>query len=114
MNLNLSNYHFVVVYPKIHVSSADAYKHIVPRKPTKDIRDILKQPIETWRAELKNDFEKSVFQKHPKISKLKQEFYNSGATYASMSGSGSTVFGIFKDSPKANLKHLGEQWSFML
>lgn len=114
IDLNLSNYHFIVIYPDIHVSSTDAYKNIISRKPTKDIRDIIKQPIETWRKELKNDFEKSVFKKHPKISYLKQEFYNSGAIYASMSGSGSTVFGIFNNLPKTDFKHLGEQWYFVL
>ncbi len=114
IDVNLSKYHFVVVYPNIHVSTTDAYKNIVPKKASKDIRDIIKQPIDTWSKELKNDFEKSVFKQHPKINKVKEEIYNSGAIYASMSGSGSTVFGIFKNLPKTNFEHLGKYWSFSL
>ena len=114
LDINFSTYKFVVIYPEIHVSTIDAYKHIKPKKHTKDIRDILKQPIETWRNELKNDFEESVFKLYPKITKVKQEIYNSGAAYASMSGSGSAVFGIFKADPKTNFDHLGKNWSFSI
>lgn len=114
IDVNLSNYHFVVVYPNIHISTVNAYKYIKPKKPIKSIKDILKQPIETWKKELKNDFEYSVFKQHPEIRAVKEEIYDSGAIYASMSGSGSTVFGIFKNPPKTNFKHLGKHWSFSL
>lgn len=114
ISINLSDYYFVVIYPEIHVSTLDAYKKIKPKKPIKSIKDILKQPIETWRKELKNDFENSVFEKHPKIRKAKQDIYNSGAIYASMSGSGSTIFGIFKNSPKTNFEHIGRYWCFRI
>ncbi len=64
--------------------------------PKKRIKEIITQPITTWKAELKNDFENSVFDKHPVIKKLKKQLYNEGAVYASMTGSGSTVYGIFE------------------
>ncbi len=114
ITLDLSNYHIVVVYPNIHVSSADAYKHIAPKKPSSNIREILAKPIETWKNELKNDFEISVFKQHPKIEKVKQDLYDSGAIYASMSGSGSTVYGIFKNAPETNFESIGKNWSFIL
>lgn len=112
--LDLSKYHFVVVYPNIHVSTAEAYKHVSPKTPSNNIRDILAKPIETWKHELKNDFENSVFKQHPKIEKVKQHLYESGAIYASMSGSGSTVFGIFKNVPEADFENLGKNWNFSL
>ena len=114
INLDLSNYHFVVIYPNIHVSTADAYKHVNPQKPSSNIRKILDKPIEKWKNELKNDFEISVFKQYPKIEKVKQELYDSGAIYASMSGSGSTVFGIFKNDPKTNFDTLGKNWDFSI
>tara|TARA_Y100000766_G_scaffold94604_1_gene80759 strand:- start:3651 stop:4460 length:810 start_codon:yes stop_codon:yes gene_type:complete len=114
IDINLSEYYFVVIYPEINVSTVDAYKETKPKRPIKSVRDILKQPIETWRKELKNDFENSVFKQHPKIRKAKQDIYNSGAIYASMSGSGSAIFGIFKNSPKTNFEHIGRCWCFKL
>jgi len=114
INLDLSKYHFVVVYPNIHVSTADAYKHITPQKPSRNIREILAKPIEKWKNELKNDFEISVFKQYPKIKKVKNQLYDYGAIYASMSGSGSAVFGIFKNDPKTNFKDLGKSWNFTL
>ncbi|MEY4877053.1 MAG: 4-diphosphocytidyl-2-C-methyl-D-erythritol kinase [Bacteroidota bacterium] len=95
--LDLSGYKICVIHPKIHVNTAWAYSKIKPLTPNKSIKEILKQPIETWKNELINDFEKPVFEKHPEIQNLKNEFYKHGALYASMSGSGSAVFGIFKN-----------------
>ncbi len=110
--VDLSQLHFIVVYPNIHVSTVEAYKHIKPCKPDKNIREILNNPVETWKKELKNDFEKSVFIQCPEIGEIKQELYNLGATYASMSGSGSAVFGIFKEAPVISFSHLGKSWKF--
>src|SRR5690606_34669746 len=94
--LNLSDYVFALVSPGIHVSTRDAFAEIIPSTPKKSLREIIHQPVETWKEELKNDFEATVFRKHPRIASIKDELYNKGALYASMSGSGSTVFGIFK------------------
>ncbi|MEN9523829.1 MAG: hypothetical protein RL065_2206 [Bacteroidota bacterium] len=96
-DLDLSNYKICVVHPKIHVNTAWAYSKINPSMPKKSIKEILYQPIETWKHDLVNDFEKPVFENHPEIKTLKNELYNNGAVYASMSGSGSSVFGIFKN-----------------
>lgn len=110
---DLSSYHFVIIYPNIHVSTPEAYKHVTPNASLKDIRVTLKQPIETWKDELFNDFESSVFKQYPKIEKVKEALYNAGAIYASMSGSGSTLFGIFQDAPsKEKFKNLGQRWAF--
>jgi len=70
-----------------------------PRKPEKCCRDIVRQPIETWREQLVNDFEKPIFALHPQLGEIKQQLYDLGAVYAQMTGSGSCIFGIFSDLP---------------
>ena len=92
----------MVVNPGIHISTSEAFKNITPTIPEKRIKDIITQPIVTWKKELKNDFEKSVFEKFPGIEHIKKELYDIGAIYAAMSGSGSTVYGIFKDNQAIN------------
>jgi 4-diphosphocytidyl-2-C-methyl-D-erythritol kinase len=85
----------VVVKPDIHVSTADAFSGIVPRTNEVSIADIIRKPITDWRQLLFNDFESSIFKKYPAIEEIKEALYNAGSLYASMSGSGSSVFGIF-------------------
>jgi 4-diphosphocytidyl-2-C-methyl-D-erythritol kinase len=100
LSLSLAGWHLVVVKPPIHVSTAEAYAGIRPEHPSKHVREILTQlPMEEWRQHLKNDFEISVFQKFPEIKKIKDWMYTHGATYASMSGSGSAVYGLFRSAP---------------
>ena len=98
VSLDLSSYYIGVVRPDIPVSTREAFSLIKPVKPAKCCRDVVLQPIETWRDELSNDFEQSVFALHPEIEAIKQRLYNLGAVYAAMSGSGSAVFGIFQDT----------------
>jgi 4-diphosphocytidyl-2-C-methyl-D-erythritol kinase len=93
--LDLTGYQLVLVNPGIHVSTAAAFRGIRPEVPGKSVSQILQQPIETWKAALKNDFELGIFQLHPEIGALKETLYNAGSIYASMSGSGSSVYGIF-------------------
>src|SRR6186997_3271542 len=93
--LDLSEYKFLIVQPPVHISTAWAFSTINPLEPVKLIKQIIQQPIATWKAELINDFEKPVFENHPEIKKIKDKLYDAGATYASMSGSGSAVYGIF-------------------
>ena len=96
--LDLSGYRLEVFVPEgIAVSTADAYRGIVPSIPEKALRDVLKQDISTWKEELKNDFEATVFAKYPALSAVKDRLYAQGAVYAAMSGSGSAFFGIYKD-----------------
>ena len=99
IDLNLSGYYLAVVRPDIPVPTKEAFSRIVPCKPEKNCRTIVGQPIETWRKELVNDFEKSVFALHPEIGQIKERLYDMGAVYAAMSGSGSAVFGIFREQP---------------
>ena len=96
--LDLSAYEFQVFIPEgVSVSTADAYRGIVPHLPEKPLREVLSQPIETWKEELKNDFEETVFAKYPSLAPVKEMLYNQGAIYASMSGSGSAFFRIKKN-----------------
>ncbi|GAB6982947.1 4-(cytidine 5'-diphospho)-2-C-methyl-D-erythritol kinase [Prevotella dentasini] len=95
----LSGYYIAIVKPRIAVSTADAYRAITPRQPAKCCRDIVRQPIGTWRSELTNDFEQPAFAAHPRLADIKQRLYGLGALYAQMSGSGSALFGIFGHNP---------------
>lgn len=97
---NLQGYYLCVVKPDVAVSTKEAYSAITPKKPAKSCRDIVRQPIETWKEELVNDFEEPIFKMHPELEAIKQKLYDQGAVYASMSGSGSALYGIFKEEPK--------------
>lgn len=99
INLDLSEYKILIVKPNTSVSTPDAYQNVIPAKPKFNLKNIENLPIEDWKYYLRNDFEKGVFQKYPEIDKLKQALYKMGALYASMSGSGSAVFGIFRHLP---------------
>jgi 4-diphosphocytidyl-2-C-methyl-D-erythritol kinase len=99
VELDLSAYSFVMVNPGIHVSTAEAFKGITPRQPARSIRDIVQLPVEEWKqAGLTNDFEAPVCNQYPVISAIKKSLYAAGASYASMTGSGSSVYGIFPRS----------------
>jgi len=96
IKLSLKGYFMVLVHPGINVNTAKAYSKIKPAKPSESLSELIFQPIENWISLIKNDFEESVFEEYPEIEKIKTQLYNSGAIYASMSGSGSSVYGIFK------------------
>ena len=103
-NNNLNGKYIVVVKrDDIAVSPKEAYAAINPKKPAKCCRDIVRQPIDTWKEELINDFEAPIFALHPELAEIKQKLYSLGAAYAAMSGSGSAIFGIFKNKP-ANIE----------
>lgn len=95
----LGGYYLAVVKPSVAVSTRDAYAAIVPKTPAKCCRDIVRQPIETWKDELVNNFEAPIFAMHPELAAIKQSLYDAGAVYAAMSGSGSALFGIFREQP---------------
>jgi 4-diphosphocytidyl-2-C-methyl-D-erythritol kinase len=94
-SVNLKGLFLVLVKPEIHISTAEAYAGIKPQQPSVSLQEILLAPVTDWRNILVNDFEQSVFEKHPTISSIKDGMYRQGALYASMSGSGAAVFGIF-------------------
>ncbi|MBR2151235.1 MAG: 4-(cytidine 5'-diphospho)-2-C-methyl-D-erythritol kinase [Prevotella sp.] len=99
VNLDLTGWYIGVVRPDIPVSTKEAFSLIKPHYPQKCCCEVVMQPLETWRDELSNDFEESVFALHPEIARVKQQLYDMGATYAAMSGSGSALFGLFRNSP---------------
>lgn len=94
--LSLEGYWIGIVKPDIFVSTREAFARVVPRQPEVSLQDVVARPVETWRELMANDFEASVFPQYPAIADIKQELYRLGAVYASMSGSGSAVYGLFK------------------
>lgn len=100
ITLSLEGYHLLLVKPDIHVSTAEAYRNITPKASCIDLPSYLaKTPVERWKDCVNNDFEQSIFPSHPELAQIKQQIYDEGALYAAMSGSGSTLFGIFKEQP---------------
>ena len=95
-DIDLSKYVIRIAIPEgAHVSTAEAYGGITPALPAIPLKEALKLPVSEWRGKVVNDFEASVFPKHPEIAALKERFYADGAVYASMTGSGAAVFGLF-------------------
>ncbi|MDR2534268.1 MAG: 4-(cytidine 5'-diphospho)-2-C-methyl-D-erythritol kinase [Tannerellaceae bacterium] len=95
IELSLAGMRITLVKPSFGVSTAEAYAGIIPREPLYNIREIIDTPVSKWPALLHNDFEDTVIKSHPQIGKIKDALYKEGALYASMSGSGSAVYGIF-------------------
>ncbi len=97
VDVNLDGYHIVIEKPDDSVSTREAYAGLLlQNKQRPDLRQVMQMPVEQWRQILVNDFEQSIFPSHPAIAALKQNMYQRGAVYASMTGSGAAVFGIFK------------------
>ena len=95
INISLQGKYIVLVKPNIHISTSDAYSKIIPKKWEINLEKVLNLPISEWKNYLFNDFEKSIFIHYPLLAEIKQKMYDNGAIYASMSGSGATIFGIF-------------------
>jgi 4-diphosphocytidyl-2-C-methyl-D-erythritol kinase len=100
VKLSLKGKFIVLVKPDIHISTAEAYSFVVPQKPEISLSKLIKLPITEWKNTIKNDFEKPIFLKYPEIGTIKNTLYKKGAIYASMSGSGSSVYGIFESEPE--------------
>lgn len=116
LSVNLSGKFLVLIKPDVHVSTADAYSGVKPMPSSQSVKDILEQKtIAEWKDILKNDFEESVFTKYPLIKDIKEKLYQCGALYASMSGSGSTVFGVFEKPVDLEARFPGSlYWSKLL
>ena len=97
--LSLAGYWLLMIKPDVGVSTKEAYEGVTPKTPEIPILQILQQPPANWRDRLANDFESSVFAKLPLLAQIKEQMYVSGAHYAAMSGSGSTIFGLFASEP---------------
>lgn len=103
----LKGYHLVLVKPDIHISTKEAYSLVVPAHPLVPLSDIAPRPVNVWASSMKNDFERSVFTNYPQMARIKEELYRMGALYASMSGSGSSFYGVFEnEQSKEHLKEL--------
>ena len=100
IDLDLSSYFIMLVMPQVQVSTSDAYRGVRPATMASSLADLVKLPVEAWRVAIKNDFEPSVFLQYPIIAEVKSKLYSAGALYACMSGSGSSVFGIFEKELK--------------
>lgn len=108
ISLSLKGYYIVVLYPNIHVSTAESYKRIVPKTPNFTLNQLSELPIEEWKNNIFNDFETSIYTQHPVLKILKEELYKTGAIYASLSGSGSATYGIYTKKPE--LPHAIKKW----
>jgi 4-diphosphocytidyl-2-C-methyl-D-erythritol kinase len=112
VDLDLSGWYIGVVRPDIPVPTKEAFSRIRPHYPAKNCREVVQQPVETWRHDLVNDFEESVFALHPEIGRIKSQLYDLGATYALMSGSGSALFGLFSEEPTGLSRTFPEMFTF--
>lgn len=104
VELDLSKYTIALVMPPVHVSTAEAYRGVRPALPGRSLKELIQLPVGEWKNYIKNDFEQSVFKNHPAIRGVKAALYEAGAIYASMSGSGASVFGLFEEKP--DLSHV--------
>lgn len=95
MEFKLDSYQLIIVFPGLSISTQNIFSFIIPSQPTKSIKEIIQQPAITWRQELKNDFEEIVFLKNPELKKIKSLFYDTGATYAAMTGTGSALYAFY-------------------
>jgi 4-diphosphocytidyl-2-C-methyl-D-erythritol kinase len=115
IDISLKDFYLVIVKPAIHVSTQEAYSGIVPKQSAIKIDEILKRSVADWKEILKNDFEESIFKKYPAIAEVKEKLYSSGAIYASMSGSGSSVFALFEKQVQLKKDFFGmEYWGGVL
>ena len=112
VKISLAGMFILLVYPDIHIATKEAFAQIQPQKPNISVSQILTgKKISEWKDFLENDFERSLFGKYPILQKIKKQFYNSGAIYTSMSGSGSCMYGIFEENPKINFPGNYKTWS---
>lgn len=99
ISLDLRGWYLMLVKPDVHVSTREAYAGVRPHLPAFSLRDTAKLPVGQWKGRMVNDFEESIFASHPLLFEIKEALYREGAAYASMSGSGSTLFGLFRSRP---------------
>lgn len=107
INLDLSGFQIIIIKPEVHIPTVDAYSWITPTDNGLSVKEIIKMPVEKWKNTLVNDFEASVFQHFPEIAGIKTKLYNMGAKYATLTGSGSAVFGLFDKRSNLSLDFPG-------
>lgn len=96
LDVSLKDYYLVLVKPDVYISTREAFRHVTPRRTVNKLTTLLEKPVSTWKTSVKNDFEDSVFPSHALLADIKARLYDCGAVYASMSGSGSSLYGIFR------------------
>jgi 4-diphosphocytidyl-2-C-methyl-D-erythritol kinase len=107
----LNGFHIILINPGIHISTSEAYSLSTPTKPSMKLSEIVKSSPEKWKELIINDFEQVIFDKHPEIARIKTELYELGALFSSMSGSGSSVYGIFEDKSPVD-KLTSDYWKW--
>jgi 4-diphosphocytidyl-2-C-methyl-D-erythritol kinase len=105
VNIDLSAYSIQLICPQVHVSTAGAFKMITPKPAAFDLKKLPEIPVERWVEYVSNDFEEPVFIQHPELGAIKQQLYDAGAIYAAMSGSGSTLYGIFEKGKRMDTNY---------
>lgn len=110
--VHIENYYLIIVKPQCHISTAEAYANIVPCKADQNLEASIKESPSNWKKTIKNAFEKPVIALYPEIGNIKKTLYEAGATYAAMSGSGSSVFGLFKSAPTSLENHFEDCFFF--
>ena len=95
IDLDLSDYEIKFIFTELHISTSEAYGGVIPKKDETNLLDLISKPIANWKEELRNDFENSAFKNYPQLAKMKAELYADGAIFASMTGSGSVLYGVF-------------------
>ncbi len=105
IELDLHTFSFILILPNIHIPTPWAFTQLTPTPPPNSTNDIVRQPVETWKDRLKNDFEEGIFKAYPLLKKIKEDLYHAGAVYASMSGSGSTMYGIIDKNRLEDVKN---------
>ena len=106
IDIDLKGYYIKLLNIGVHVSTAEAYGNIQFLEGLKDPQKVVTTPIEQWKGTLTNSFEASVFPNHPELAEIKEQLYKEGAVYAAMTGSGSTMFGIYKEEPELSFDHV--------
>ncbi len=96
IDINLSRYYLVLIKPDVHIDTGEAYGSVIPNDEGNDLATAIHMPVSEWKKNIKNDFEPGIFEQYPVIGQIKSQLYQAGALYAAMSGSGSSVFGIFE------------------
>ena len=96
IDLDLSDYEITFIFSELHISTAESYGGVMPKKDETNLLYLISKPITNWKEVVRNDFEVSTFKKHPELSKMKAKLYADGAIYASMTGSGSVIYGVFR------------------
>lgn len=108
--MDLKGKHILIIQPSIHINTSMAYSLITPAVPTNKLSEQINAPVKDWVKHISNDFEPAIFRLHPEISDIKDQMYRRGAIYSSMSGSGSSVYGIFDYAPPGDIA--GNLWSW--